>query len=71
MADARAAAGAADVMWTPYAGQPADMRFRFEILAHDADAAAGTGASAAAETAPSYPLLPGGAAVQGAPSPVL
>ena len=50
-ADLRAVAGAADVMWTPYAEQPADMRFRFEILAHDADAAAGAGAGAAGVTA--------------------
>jgi len=69
-ADLRAVAGAADVMWTPYAEQPADMRFRFEIIAHDADTAAGAGASAAGVTAPGYPLLPGGAAVQGAPAPV-
>ncbi len=70
-ADLRAVADAADVMWTRYAEQPADMRFRFEILAHDADAAASTGAGAAAVIVPSYPLLQGGAAVQGAPAPVL
>lgn len=59
-------------MWTPYGNQTADMRFRFEFVAHDTSATLGIGSAA-----PPFEAVPGdnfgvkavGAAVQGAPAP--
>ena len=59
-------------MWTPYGNQTADMRFRFEIVAHDTSATSGIDyAAAPSEAVPgdNFGLKTVGAAVQGAPAP--